>query len=577
MLDERGRRVWAAAEADALGYGGQSLVASATGLAQTTIHREGIRQAMDQRPPRDRIRRVWRWPQKTDGGPARIAVGPGGAGGPDDPRQSENPLRWTCLSTRQLAATSTAQGYRIGRQTVAHLLAELGYSLQGNCNTPKGPAIGIGTHKSIIFIAKFKRSRVGDNRRVGRHQEKEWVGDFKNGGQEWRLKGNPERVRTYDFVDKVLGKVNPYGVYDPVANVGWVSVGVDHDTAEFAVETLRLVGKNGTCTLSRRDGSAGDGRWWWQQRIAGSVVESAFQRLANETGLDHRGYSRQDEQVEQDRPSHVQPFSRNRRGKPLVSHEVIVNLFASTTTQTGLKIEAEMDHNLYPKGLRSRMRNSKKSACKKPTSTVNGTTPSCHQREIVAVIDGQALRRMVRNPVGGGLGRNHLGATLCAVGHQRRLPGVCHFPIVWKILPAGVKHPWKPEWLALLKALRGRVSSSWTVVVLADRGLYAKWLFEAINGLGGHPMLRVTIGGSFRPEGWYHWVPFRQWVATVGQRWQGRGTAFTQTKTRLNCTLLGCWEPGHDQPWLILTDVPPQAADACGYGLRPGSNKASNG
>ena len=144
----------------------------------------------------------------------------------------------------------------------------------------------------------------------------------------------------------------------------------------------------------------------------------------------------------------------------------------------------------------------------------------------------------------------------------------CAVPIVWKILPAGVKHPWKPEWLALLKALRGRVSSSWTVIVLADRGLYAKWLFEAINGLGWHPMLRVTISGSFRPEGWYHWVPFRRLVATVGQRWQGRGTAFTQTKSRLNCTLLGCWEPGHDQPWLILTDVPPQAADACWYGLR---------
>ena len=174
---------------------------------------------------------------------------------------------------------------------------------------------------------------------------------------------------------------------------------------------------------------------------------------------------------------------------------------------------------------------------------------------------------MVRNPVGGGLGRNHLGQRFVLLVISVVYRG-CAVPIVWKILPAGVKHPWKPEWLALLKALRGRVWSSWTVVVLADRGLYAKWLFKAINCRGGHPMLRVTIGGSFRPEGWYHWVPFRQWVATVGQRWQGRGTAFTQTKTRLNCTLLGCWEPGHDQPWLILTDVPPQAADACGYGLR---------
>ncbi len=162
----------------------------------------------------------------------------------------------------------------------------------------------------------------------------------------------------------------------------------------------------------------------------------------------------------------------------------------------------------------------------------------------------------------GGLGRNPLGTTLGAVGHQCRLSGGA-VPIVWKILPAGVKHPWKPEWLALLNALRGRVSSTGTVIVLADRGWSAKGLFEAINGLGGHPMLRVTIGGAFRPEGWYHGVLFRQWVATVGQRWQGRGTAFAQTKTRLNGTLLGCWEAGHDQPWLIMTDVPPQAADAC--------------
>lgn len=153
----------------------------------------------------------------------------------------ENPLRWTCLSTRQLAATLTAQSYRIGRQTVARLLAELGYSLQGNRKTTeKTPAIGIETPNSMIFMAKCTRSRVGNNRSCrSTLKKKELAGDCKNGGQEWRLKGTPARVRTHDFVDTVLGKVNPYGVYDPVANVGWVSVGVDHDTAEFAVETLR--------------------------------------------------------------------------------------------------------------------------------------------------------------------------------------------------------------------------------------------------------------------------------------------------------------------------------------------------
>ncbi len=144
----------------------------------------------------------------------------------------------------------------------------------------------------------------------------------------------------------------------------------------------------------------------------------------------------------------------------------------------------------------------------------------------------------------------------------------CAVPILWKVLRAGIKQPWKPEWEALLKALRRRLPPTWTVIVLADRGLYAKWLFEAIIQIGWHPMLRVNLGGSFRPAGWYHWVPFRQLVSAVGRRWQGDGTAFTQRKTRLNCTLLARWEAGHDDPWLIVTDVPPQAAEAGWYGLR---------
>ena len=144
----------------------------------------------------------------------------------------------------------------------------------------------------------------------------------------------------------------------------------------------------------------------------------------------------------------------------------------------------------------------------------------------------------------------------------------CAVPILWKVLPAAIKHPWKPEWLALLKALRGRVPPTWTVIVLADRGLYAKWLFESIQQLGWHPLLRVNAGGTFRPVGWYHRRPFTDWVPTVGSRWQGRGTAFSGKKTCLDCTLLAYWGEGHQEPWLILTDLPPQAAEACWYGLR---------
>jgi len=144
----------------------------------------------------------------------------------------------------------------------------------------------------------------------------------------------------------------------------------------------------------------------------------------------------------------------------------------------------------------------------------------------------------------------------------------CAVPILWKVLKAEVKHPWKPEWQALLQALRGRVPPTWTVIVLADRGLYAKWLFEGISHLGWHPLLRVNAGGTFRPAGWYHRRPFTHWVPTVNSRWQGRGTAFSAPQTRLECTLLAYWGEGHQEPWLILTDLPPEAAEACWYGLR---------
>lgn len=144
----------------------------------------------------------------------------------------------------------------------------------------------------------------------------------------------------------------------------------------------------------------------------------------------------------------------------------------------------------------------------------------------------------------------------------------CAVPIAWKILVAEKKHAWKPEWLALLKQLQGVVPAHWTVLVLADRGLYAKWLFEGIQQLGWHPLLRVNVGGLFRPEGYYHWLPFTQLVSAVGRQWKGRGTAFAGRKTRLDCTLLGYWGEGHKDPWLLLTDLPPEAADACWYGLR---------
>lgn len=357
VLDERGRRVWAAAEAEALGYGGQSLVAKATGLARTTLYREGVRQASDQPiPVGGRMRKVGGGRKKlTEQEPTLLSalealVEPTTRGDP------ENPLRWTCLSTRQLAVALNQRGYRIGRQTVATLLEELGYSLQGNQKTKEG-----SSHPDRDAQFRYIHGRVEEFQRRGQPvvsvdtKKKELVGDFKNGGREWRPKGDPEPVRVYDFVDKALGKVNPYGVYDTTANVGWVSVGVDHDTAEFAVETLRRWWAKMGCLrypaatelLVTADGGGSNGarvRLW----------KVALQRLADETGLQITvchfppGTSKWNK-IEHRMFSHI---SMNWRGKPLISHEVIVNLIANTTTKKGLKIEAEIDTNLYPKGLR---------------------------------------------------------------------------------------------------------------------------------------------------------------------------------------------------------------------------------
>jgi hypothetical protein len=356
VLDERGRRVWAAVEAEALGYGGQSIVAKATGLSRTTLHHEGLEKAQDL-PAKHRVRI-----REAGGGRKKLTqqepkllsalealVEPTTRGDP------ESALRWTCRSTRQLAAALKAQGYRIGHQTVASLLDDLGYSLQGNQKTTEG-----SSHPDRDAQFKYIQRRVEEFRSRGQPvvsvdtKKKEHVGDFKNNGKEWRPKGNPERVRVYDFVDKTLGEANPYGVYDTTANVGWVSVGVDHDTAEFAVETLRRwwekMGRSqypaAAELLVTADGGGSNGarvRLW----------KVALQHLADQTGLRISvchfppGTSKWNK-IEHRMFSYI---SLNWRGKPLISHEVIVNLIAGTTTKTGLRIQAELDTNVYPKGI----------------------------------------------------------------------------------------------------------------------------------------------------------------------------------------------------------------------------------
>jgi DDE family transposase len=144
----------------------------------------------------------------------------------------------------------------------------------------------------------------------------------------------------------------------------------------------------------------------------------------------------------------------------------------------------------------------------------------------------------------------------------------CAIPVAWTVLPATAKHAWRREWLRMLRQVRRAVPPSWTVLVLADRGLYARWLFRRITRLGWHPFLRINTGGTFRPTGQVRGVPLKTLVPAPGTTWQGTGTAFKGRHRQLHCTLLACWEAGYKDPWLLLTDLPPEASTACWYGLR---------
>ncbi len=361
LFDEQTRRLWAAAEAQVLGRSGVSLVARATGLSRTTIH-QGLKDLVELHETKAQVRtkRI-----RAEGGGRKpidaydptlrrdleLLVAPLTRGDP------ESPLRWTCKSTRQLAAALVDQGHVVGRQKVADLLAELGYSLQANRKTKEGSADHPDRDQQFNYIndqaIAFQQRRQPvisvDTKK------KELVGEFKNGGQEWQPKGDPELVQGHDFPDPKLGKANPYGVYDQQANVGWVSVGTDHDTSEFAVESIRrwwnkmgrLRYPDATELMITADGGGSNGyrvRLW----------KVALQKFANESGLHISvchfppGTSKWNK-IEHRMFSHI---SMNWRGKPLISHEVIVNLIGNTTTQGGLTINAELDTNIYPKGIR---------------------------------------------------------------------------------------------------------------------------------------------------------------------------------------------------------------------------------
>jgi hypothetical protein len=359
FLDERLRRLHVAAEAKVLGRGGIKRVSQATGVARGTII-AGIKEldSAERIPPEQarRVRRPGAGRKKlVDQDPGmrealERLVDPVTRGDP------QSPLRWTCKSLMQLARELRAQGHAISHVSVGVLLKDLGYSLQGNRKTLEG-ASHPDRNAQFEYINAKTQAALGSGQPVISvdTKKKELVGRYKNGGKEWRPQGEPEQVNVYDFVDQELGRANPYGVYDIATNTGWVSVGTDHDTASFAVATIRrwwfamgrAVYPAAKELMIMADGGGSNG-----SRVRLWKLE--LQRLADELNLTIRvshfppGTSKWNK-IEHRLFSYI---SLNWRGQPLVTHEVIVNLIAATTTRKGLKVRAELDTAQYQKGIK---------------------------------------------------------------------------------------------------------------------------------------------------------------------------------------------------------------------------------
>src|SRR5574337_939895 len=354
VIDERMRRLVAAAVARAWGYGGVSLVATASGVARSTIQRglDELAQPAKVPPEQQPIRQPGGGRQRREQQDPALRRALEALVEPTTRGDPQSPLRWTCKSLRKLAEELRRQGHRVSHVRVGEMLRAMGYSLQGNRKTKEG---GAHPDRNAQFEHISQRAKAFQERGQPAIsvdcKKKELVGEFKNGGREWRAQGKPEEVRVHDFMDPELGKAIPYGVYDVAANQGWVSVGVDHDTAEFAVETVRR---------------------WWKQMGSRAYPEAmellimadgggsnssrsrlwkvALQQFVDETGLSVSvchfppGTSKWNK-IEHRMFCHI---TENWRGEPLKSHEVIVNLIGNTRTRTGLAIQAELDRNAYP-------------------------------------------------------------------------------------------------------------------------------------------------------------------------------------------------------------------------------------
>lgn len=361
-LDERSRRLVIAAGATLLGRGGVSAAATSTGVTRRTIS-SGVAElaalrgsGAEANTRRARIRRPGAGRKQARVRDATLVedlerlVEPTARGDP------ESPLRWTCKSVRVLADELKAQGHRVCPQVVANLLHDLDYSLQGNAKVMEG-----GQHPDRNAQFEYISAQVATFLAANQPaisvdtKKRELVGEFKNGGREWRPEGEPERVKVHDFVEPGTGRASPYGIYDIAHNLGWVNVGIDHDTSAFAVESIRQWWRSmgsplypgADRLLITADGGGSNGarvRLW----------KTELQKLADETGLSISvrhlppGTSKWNK-VEHRLFSHI---TMNWRARPLISHEVIVSLIASTTTSTGLRVQSRLDTASYPAGIK---------------------------------------------------------------------------------------------------------------------------------------------------------------------------------------------------------------------------------
>jgi Rhodopirellula transposase DDE domain len=360
VLDERSRRRFAAAEARAAGRGGVAIVSRITGVARSTINR-GLAELDDDAPRDVAVRRVRR-----PGGGRKMLIETDttllsdlqGLVEPTTRGDPQAPLLWTSRSLRNLAEALQAMGHRIGHNVVADLLRQLNYSLPGNRKTREGSDTPDRDAQFHYINAQVTAALEAGGPAISVDtKKKELVGDFKNAGRELRTKGDPEPVRVHDFKIPELGRAVPYGVYDIAGNAGWVSVGIDHDTASFAVNAIRR---------------------WWQSMGRGRYPEARSLLITADCGgsngsrvrlWKHELQALADELRLTITVCHLPPgtskwnkiehrlfsfITQNWRGKPLVSYQTIVQLIAATTTRTGLNVKSEIDNATYPKGIKVR-------------------------------------------------------------------------------------------------------------------------------------------------------------------------------------------------------------------------------